>query len=380
MEVVGQIADGIAHDFNNILTVIQGHAEVQLNMDNVDESLAESLQEISHAAIRAASLTRQLLAFSRKQMLQRRPLDLREELNNLGKMLRRIIGEDIQLQIQCAENLPPVFADAVNFEQIIINLAVNARDAMPRGGPLTITAGLAEIDAKHKEREPDAVMGTFMQLSVADKGSGMNETVRSKIFEPFFTTKEVGKGTGMGLATVYGIVKQHQGWIEVESQPGAGSVFKVFLPLANGEVQRTSESGTDLMRAADVQPRTIFIVEDEAPLREMASMILKRLGHQVVVARDGPEALRLWPQYRGKIDLLLTDMVMPGGITGRELADRLLCEEPRMCVIYSTGYSVDLSNSGINLVEGVNCLRKPYDATALVRAVKKAFANGGLTR
>jgi signal transduction histidine kinase/CheY-like chemotaxis protein len=380
MEVVGQIAAGIAHDFNNILTVIQGHAEVQLNMENVDESLAESLHEISHAATRAASLTRQLLAFSRKQMLQRRPLDLREELNNLGKMLRRIIGEDIHLQIQCAENLPPVFADAVNFEQIVINLAVNARDAMPHGGPLTITAGLAVIDAEHKEQEPDAMIGTFMQLSVADKGSGMNETVRNKIFEPFFTTKEVGKGTGMGLATVYGIVKQHQGWIEVESQPGAGSVFKVFLPLAKGEVQRTSESGTDLMRAADVQPRTILIVEDEAPLREMASMILKRLGHQVVVAQDGQEALKLWPQHRGKIDLLLTDMVMPGGITGRELADRLLRESPQMHVIYSTGYSVDLANSGINLVEGVNCLRKPYDATALVRAVKKAFANGELTR
>jgi CheY-like chemotaxis protein len=305
---------------------------------------------------------------------------LREELNNLGKMLRRIIGEDIHLQIQCAENLPPVFADAVNFEQIVINLAVNARDAMPHGGPLTITAGLAVIDAEHKEQEPDAMIGTFMQLSVADKGSGMNETVRNKIFEPFFTTKEVGKGTGMGLATVYGIVKQHQGWIEVESQPGAGSVFKVFLPLAKGEVQRTSESGTDLMRAADVQPRTILIVEDEAPLREMASMILKRLGHQVVVAQDGQEALKLWPQHRGKIDLLLTDMVMPGGITGRELADRLLRESPQMHVIYSTGYSVDLANSGINLVEGVNCLRKPYDATTLVRAVRKAFANGELTR
>jgi PAS domain S-box-containing protein len=243
MEVVGQIAAGIAHDFNNILTVIQGHAELQLNVEKLDESLADSLHEISHASARAASLTRQLLAFSRKQMLQPRPLDLQEALNSLGKMLRRIIGEQIYLQIQCAENLPPVFADAVNFEQIVINLAVNARDAMPRGGPLTITAELAVIDAKYKEQVPDAMIGTFVRLSVADEGSGMNETVRNKIFEPFFTTKEVGKGTGMGLATVYGIVKQHQGWIEVESQPGAGSVFKVYLPVAKGEAQRTSESG-----------------------------------------------------------------------------------------------------------------------------------------
>jgi len=301
---------------------------------------------------------------------------LHEALNVLSKMLRRIIGEQIYLQIKCAEDLPPVFADAVNFEQIVINLAVNARDAMPRGGPLTITADLAVIDAKYKERQPDAIIGTFVRLSVADEGSGMNETVRNKIFEPFFTTKEVGKGTGMGLATVYGIVKQHQGWIEVESHPGVGSVFKVFLPVAEGEAQRMSVSGNDPVWAVDVQPRTIFLVEDEAPLREMASMILKRLGHEVVVAQDGQEALNLWPQHRGKIDLLLTDMVMPGGITGRELANQLLRETPQMHVIYSTGYSVDLSNSDIQLVEGVNCLLKPYDATTLVRAVKKAFANG----
>jgi PAS domain S-box-containing protein len=376
MEVVGQIAAGIAHDFNNILTVIQGHAELQLNVENLDETLGDSLHEISRAAARAASLTRQLLAFSRKQMLQLRPLDLKEALSNLSKMLRRIIGEQIYLEIQCAENLPAVLADAVNFEQVIINLAVNARDAMPRGGPLTITADLVEIDAQYKEREPDAIIGTFVRLSVADKGSGMNEAVRQKIFEPFFTTKELGKGTGMGLATVYGIIKQHQGWIEVETEPGAGSVFKVFLPVANGQAQSTPESGTDLIWEGNGQPRTIFLVEDEAPLRELTSMILKRLGHQVVTAQDGQEALNLWPQHRGKIDLLLTDMVMPGGITGRELADQLLRETPKMRVIYSTGYSMDLYNSDIKLVEGVNCLLKPYDATTLARTVKKAFTNG----
>ncbi len=377
MEVVGQIAAGIAHDFNNILTVIQGHAELQLNMGKLDEPLAESLREISHAAARAASLTRQLLAFSRKQMLQRRPLNVPEALNSLSKMLPRIIGEHINLRIQCAENLPPVLADAVSFEQVVINLAVNARDAMPRGGPLTITAEPVVVDAKHMEQEPDAIIGYFVRLSVADEGSGMDEMVRGKIFEPFFTTKEVGKGTGMGLATVYGIVKQHQGWIEVESKPGAGSVFKVFLPVADQEAQTESEPGTDLIRAANGQSRTIFIVEDEAPLREMAAKILKRLGHRVVEAKDGPEALTLWPQYRGEIDLLFTDMVMPGGMTGRELADRLLREKPRMPVIYTTGYSVDLSGADMNLIEGVNCLFKPYDATMLVRAVKKVFANGG---
>jgi PAS domain S-box-containing protein len=374
MEVVGQIAAGIAHDFNNILTVIQGHAELQLNANHADASLMDSLNEVARASARAASLTRQLLAFSRKQMLHRRPLDVREALNNLEKMLKRIIGEHIYLRIHCADSLPLVFADAVNFEQIVINLAVNARDAMPRGGPLSITAEPVIVDEKYKERVPDAVPGTFVRVTVADKGTGMDTTVRSKIFEPFFTTKDVGKGTGMGLATVYGIVKQHQGWIEVDSEVHVGSTFKVFLPLADGEAQKSSEHGTDLIHAADVAPRTILVVEDEAPLREMAAKILQRLGYQILVAQDGPEALNLWPQHRGKIDLLFTDMVMPGGMTGRELAERLSREEPRLRVIYSTGYSADLFSSGIELVEGVNCLFKPYDATALVRVVKKAFA------
>ena len=374
MEAVGQIAAGIAHDFNNILTVIQCHSEMQLKTGNLEESLADSLNEISRAAARAAALTRQLLAFSRKQMLQRRPLDVRQSLDSLGKMLKRIIGEHIQLRVQCPENLPPIFADAINFEQIIINLAVNARDAMPRGGPLTITAGLVTVDSGYKEREPDALLGIFMRLSVADEGTGMDEKVRRKIFEPFFSTKEVGKGTGMGLATVYGIVKQHQGWIEVDTKIGVGSVFRVFLPLTDKEVQNESALRPSQIWAAKVEPRTILVVEDETPLREMAAKILKRFGHQALVAKDGPEGYDLWRQHRGKIDLLFTDMVMPGGMTGRELADLILREEPRMPVIYSTGYSMDLSNSGIRLVEGVNFLRKPYDATTLVQAVKTALA------
>jgi two-component system, cell cycle sensor histidine kinase and response regulator CckA len=376
MEVVGQIAAGIAHDFNNILSVVQGHAELQLNMNHEDASLVESLHEINRAANRAASFTRQLLAFSRKQMLHRRPLDLREALHNLDKMLQRIIGEHVSLQIQCAEHLPPVYADAISFEQVVINLAVNARDAMPRGGPLAITAEPVEIDAQYKERVPDASLGTFVCLTVADKGAGIDAAVRDKIFEPFFTTKDVGKGTGMGLATVYGIVKQHQGWIEVESQLHVGSRFKVFLPVANGAAQATAESRPELIQATGIQPRTILVVEDEAPLREMASKILQRLGYRVVAARDGLEALNLWPQHRGEIDLLFTDMVMPGGMTGRELADRLLREEPRLQVIYSTGYSMDLAASGLHLVEGVNFLPKPYDATTLGRAVKKSLASG----
>jgi two-component system cell cycle sensor histidine kinase/response regulator CckA len=376
MEAVGQIAAGVAHDFNNILAVIQGHAEIQLSVGTSDESLKESLKEISLAASRAAALTRQLLAFSRKQMLRPRPINLVESLGNLGKMLRRIIGENICLHIQCADNLPPVLADQVNLEQIVINLAVNARDAMPRGGPLTISAELAVVDERHKEQHSDALPGTFVKLSVTDKGMGMDETVRRKIFEPFFTTKAMGKGTGMGLATVYGIVKQHQGWIEVESQPGAGSTFKVYLPLAHGEVKKTSEDGTDLFRAADMKPRTILVVEDEHSLRQMAATILKRLGYEVITARDGPDALKLWGQHRDKIDLLFTDMTMPGGMTGRELAECLTTEKPALRAVYSTGYTVDFSNPEVKLVEGTNLLLKPYDATGLKRIIKKALANG----
>jgi PAS domain S-box-containing protein len=373
MEAVGQIAAGIAHDFNNILGVIQGHAELQLHAGHRDDSLLESLHEILQAATRAAALTRQLLAFSRKQMLRPRPLELSEVLQNLGNMLHRIIGENIQLQIRCAANLPPVLADQINLEQVIINLAVNARDAMPKGGPLTISADLAVVDAKHKELQPDAVLGTFVKMSVADTGVGMDQNVRRKIFEPFFTTKEVGKGTGMGLATVYGIVKQHQGWIEVESAVGLGTVFMVYLPPAHGLAQKTSESGTDLVRAATTKPRTILVVEDEASLRGMAEKILKRLGYTVVTAQDGPEAMRLWPQLQGKIDLLFTDMMMPGGMTGRDLAERLLRDRPDLPVIYSTGYTADFDNPDVKLVEGVNFLFKPYDATALTRAVRKAL-------
>ncbi|MGA2244888.1 MAG: response regulator [Verrucomicrobiota bacterium] len=377
MEAVGQIAAGIAHDFNNILGVIQGHAELQLNVGHRDESLLESLQEIANAANRAASLTRQLLAFSRKQMLRPRALDVSEVLANLDKMLQRIIGENIQLHIQCAESLPPVLADQVNLEQVVINLAVNARDAMPRGGPLTIRAELAVVDASHKQLQPDAIPGTFVKLSVADAGVGMDQNVRRKIFEPFFTTKAVGKGTGMGLATVYGIVKQHQGWIEVESTLGAGTVFMVYLPPAHGPVKKSFESGTDLIKATVTKPRTILIVEDEPALRGMAEKILKRLGYNVVTARDGPDALEIWPQMQGKIDLLFTDMMMPGGLTGRELAERLLHDQPGLPVVYSTGYSVDFVNPDVKLIEGVNFLFKPYDATALTRIVKKALGGTG---
>jgi len=232
MEVVGQIAAGVAHDFNNILTVIQGHAELHLASGTLDLPLEESFREISTASTRAALLVRQLLAFSRKQMLNRRRLEVVEMLHEFAPTLGKILNDNTQLEINCAANVPPVFADAVNFEQIFINLVLNARDAMPEGGRLSITAEPMVCDAKYKEQVPDALLGEFVRFSVVDQGCGMSEEVRRKVFEPFFTTKDIGQGTGLGLSTVYGIVKQHQGWVEVESQPGVGSVFRFYLPVA----------------------------------------------------------------------------------------------------------------------------------------------------
>jgi CheY-like chemotaxis protein len=220
-------------------------------------------------------------------------------------------------------------------------------------------------------------LGTFLRLSVADAGIGMDQNVQRKIFEPFFTTKAVGKGTGMGLATVYGIVKQHHGWIEVDSTVGVGTTFTVYLPPAHGPVKKTDEAGTDLIRAETAQAHTIFIVEDEPALRGMSEKILRRLGYNVYTAQDGPEALKLWPQLRGKIDLLFTDMMMPGGMTGRELAEQLLQDWPSLKVIYSTGYTIDFGNPDVRLVEGANFLFKPYDASALTRIIKRAFEPAG---
>ncbi|HEY3760365.1 MAG TPA: response regulator [Verrucomicrobiae bacterium] len=373
MEAVGQIAAGVAHDFNNILTVIQGHAELQLCGGELPEPTRESFQEINRASARAASLVRQLLAFSRKQMLHQRPLNVHAALDGLGKMLGRVLGETITLKIQCPDDLPHVFADAVNFEQIVINLAVNARDAMPEGGPLIISAMPVTIEADYKDKVPDAIPGNYVCLSVVDAGTGMDEAMRVKIFEPFFTTKEIGKGTGMGLATVYGIVKQHQGWIEVESTPGTGSVFKVFLPVSQDQTVPSPQPETRpaIGNGAPIS-KTILLVEDEAAVRDTAEKVLKRLGCQTIVAQDGPQALELWAQHRDKIDLLLTDMVMPGGLSGQDLAARILQEEPGLPVIYSTGYSAGFSNN--NLPNSECVLLKPYDVSSLIDAINKALS------
>lgn len=367
MDAVGQLAGGIAHDFNNILTVIQGYTELIAYQTETDEQTRNYANQISVSAERASRLTRQLLAFSRKQLMQLKSLDLNALLANLAPMLQRLLGEQIQLHLNLLVDAPAVLADSGMVEQVLVNLIVNARDAMPKGGRLIIETSLHQIDPDYCRIHPEALSGQFVCLGIIDTGCGMDNKTLEHIFEPFFTTKEVGRGTGLGLPTVYGIVKQHQGWIQVASQLGRGSAFKVFLPLASPDAPMAAPIPPP---KASAEPETILLVEDEPPLRQLAKSILERYGHRVLEAGSGPEALSLWKDFRDRIDLLLTDMVMPGGMTGRELALQLQSEDPSLKVLYTSGYSLDFVESDLLLREGVNFVPKPYSGTSLSQAVR----------
>jgi PAS domain S-box-containing protein len=371
MEAVGQLAAGVAHDFNNILTVIQMHTSLCLAAPQLIPELANSLSQISLAAERATNLTRQLLTFSRKQIMQAKPLDVNEVIGHVLKMLQRILGEDIALQYNFCANLPAVKADAGMIEQVIINLAVNARDAMPKGGQLSIGTSLVEMSPAQQQQHPEIPSGRFVCLTVGDTGCGMDQATLARIFEPFFTTKEVGKGTGLGLATVYGIVRQHQGWIDVQSEPGRGTVFKTFLPASEVGVERP------LMVRAEPELRggneTVLVVEDEPALRELVRSILEQYGYRILVAATGVEAVKAWDQQTAPIDLLLTDMIMPNGMSGWELSERLKADISGLKVIYTSGYSVDLVGKDCVLREGLNFLQKPYHPHKLVRTVRECL-------
>lgn len=371
MESVGQLAAGVAHDFNNILTVIQGHAEM-LNADPAATAeYRESLDQITAAARRAANLTRQLLLFSRKQAMQPQALDLGNLIGNLSKMLQRLLGEQIEMQTFCEEDGAMIYADPGMVEQIIVNLCVNARDAMPGGGRLSLETKSVEFPQDTPLPHAEARHGRYVRLSVADTGHGMSEETLSRVFEPFFTTKAQGKGTGLGLATAYGIVKQHQGWIDVRSTEGKGTTFQIYFPAS----EKAARSGESQTTAKPVRggAECILVVEDEDPLRLMVSMVLKRQGYRVLCASSGVEALESWKDCAQDVDLVLTDMVMPHGITGRQLADRLLAEKPSLKVIYSSGYSVDLAESGDKYQEGINFLAKPYRPESLIKIVRECL-------
>jgi signal transduction histidine kinase/ActR/RegA family two-component response regulator/HAMP domain-containing protein len=369
MESVGQLAAGVAHDFNNMLTIIQGHAGLLLANTALPPGLADSTQAIYFAAERASSLTRQLLMFSRKNVMQPKLLDLREVVANMSKMLQRLLGEHIIMEFNPPAEIPLVQADTGMMEQVIMNLAVNARDAMPRGGRLQIATSSAEVKAAYVKAHPEARPGMFVCLEVMDSGCGMDAATMARIFEPFFTTKEVGKGTGLGLATVYGIVKQHEGWIEVSSEPAHGARFSVYLPASGAAVQaRPTPANVPIPVRGGRE--TILVVEDEPVLRDMAHMILKDCGYQILEASSGVEALKVWERYRDNIDLVLTDMVMPEGISGMDLAQRLHGSRPDLKIIFASGYSMDDIDTQFVRKGHAAFLQKPYTHVSLAKAVR----------
>ena len=371
MEAVGQLAGGVAHDFNNILTVIMGYSQLLL-MNSSNGHSKEQLEGIYAAAERAAGLVRQLLAFSRRQVLQTKPLDLNELISNITKMLRRLIGEDIVLESSYAPGLPLVAGDAGMIEQVIMNLAVNARDAMTKGGVLSIATSKVEVSDTYVMRKNEEMPGSFICMTVRDTGSGMSPQVMEHLFEPFFTTKEIGKGTGLGLATVYGIVKQHNGWIEVDSKHGEGTEFKIFFPSApKSALPRLANTGEAPKQLHGKE--TILLVEDEEPVRRFVRLLLNQHGYRVFEADCGASAQDVWEQQRDSIDLLLTDMVMPGGMNGRELADKLKAKNPRLRVVFTSGYSPSRSGHDTKILDGLKFLPKPYHPDKLLECVRESL-------
>src|SRR6267378_1089473 len=374
MEAVGQLAGGIAHDFNNLLTAILGSTQLLLHNTPAGDPRREDAEEIRHAGLRAAELTRQLLAFSRRQVLAPKVLDVNAVVANMDRMLRRLLGEDVELATSLDPGAGAVNADPGQLEQVLLNLAVNARDAMPGGGRLSIGTTRFTLHEEHVERRHRMPAGDYVCLVVADTGVGMDETTQAHLFEPFFTTKEVGKGTGLGLATVYGIVKQSGGYIWVYSEAGHGTTVKIYLPRVPGVADAPAPaSEPQQVRGGD---ETVLLVEDAAPVRTLARRSLEARGYRVLEAADGPSALQLSTRHRGGIDILVTDVVMPG-MSGRELAERLAPVRPSMKVLYTSGYTDDaMVRQGV-LNAGVAFLQKPFVPDTLTRKVREVLDGPG---
>jgi two-component system, cell cycle sensor histidine kinase and response regulator CckA len=377
MEAIGRLAGGIAHDFNNLLTIIKGYTELALKRPRISPELQADVERIEDAAERASTLVRQLLAFSRRQVLQPKLVDLNSIVMGLDKLLRRLMDEGIQMSALPGKNLGTIQADPGQMEQVIMNLVVNARDAMPNGGRLTVETANVELDAAYASEHAPMKPGRYVMLVVSDTGTGMSPETVAHIFEPFYTTKESGRGTGLGLSTVYGIVKQSGGYVWVYSKPGRGSSFKVYLPrvaeapetLPVGKVTSGEQKGSE----------TILLVEDQPQVRELARMALSERGYTVLVTSSPEDAESMCAQHGAEIHLLLTDLIMPG-ITGRELAKRLTARRSRMRVLYMSGYTFNMmtqtgEQSGM-LEEGVAFLQKPFTPSALSEKVREVLDRG----
>jgi PAS domain S-box-containing protein len=371
MEAVGRLAGGVAHDFNNLLTAISGYAHLVLDKLSRNHRARADVEEIRDAAERAATLTRQLLAFSRRQLLQPRILDLRDVLADLQKMLRRIIGEDIRLTTRLGPEPTRVHADRGQIEQVILNLAVNARDAMPHGGILTLETTRVVLDAAWARAHLGVKPGRHVLLAVSDSGCGMPEEVRRRAFEPFFTTKEEGKGTGLGLSTVYGIVQQSGGTIWVYSEEGHGTTFKIYLPLVDAEGEPTPPPAPAPMEAAG--QGTILVVEDEPAVRRLAARILRDRGYQVLEAEDPDAARQLFAEHGAAIDGVVTDVVMPGSL-GPALVAELRASRPDLPALYTSGYTEGAVFEREVLEPGAPFLQKPFMPEAFARAVAEILA------
>lgn len=370
MEAVGKLAGGVAHDFNNLLTVINGQAELSLRRLGQDDPSYRKFEAIRDAGERAASLTRQLLAFSRKQILQPKVLDLNQVIFQTNKMLRPLIGEDIDLLIGLTPDLGKVKADPSQIEQVLMNLAINARDAMPKGGKLTIETGNVDVDEEYAVHHFSVCPGRYVVLAISDTGCGMDEETQSHIFDPFFTTKELGKGTGLGLSTVYGIVKQSGGNIWVYSEVGRGTTFKIYLPCVDDvpEDQRVRADAATL----EIGTETVLLVEDEERVRDMTKEILQESGYKVLEAKHGQDALLVAGQHPGIIHLMLSDVVMPL-MSGRELAEQLAPLRKEMKVLYMSGYTDDaIVHHGV-LDEGMSFIEKPFTPNGLARKVRETL-------
>jgi len=369
MEAVGRLAGGVAHDFNNLLTVIISYSDLLLEDLGRDDPKREDVAAVRKAAEGAAALTHQLLAFSRQQVLQPKVLDVNATVASTEKLLRRLIGEDIQLVAKLGSGLGSVKADPGQIEQVIMNLAVNARDAMPAGGQLTIETANVEMDEAYVRGHPLAQPGRYVMLAVSDTGTGMDEQTKAHIFEPFFTTKELGKGTGLGLATVYGIVKQSGGFIWLYSEPGHGTSFKIYMPRVDESAERaTPAAAAPLPRGTE----TILVVEDAPAVRAVTRQVLERQGYTVLEAPNGGAALVLATKHHGPIHLLLTDVVMPG-VNGRQLAEQLARPRPDMMVLFTSGYTDDsVVRHGV-LESGIAYLQKPFTPDGVARKVREVL-------